>query len=72
MFKSAEERETERREKEAERARQDAARAEQARQAHETRERPAFMKTPVGAATVAKQESRRFLELHSRGGRPHR
>jgi hypothetical protein len=63
MFKSAEEREAERREKEAEKAREDAARAEQARQAKEARERAAFMKTPVGAATVAKQEGQRFLEL---------
>lgn len=63
MFKSAEEREAERREREAERARQEAAYAEQARKAEEERQRAAFLATPVGAATLAKQEGQTFFEV---------
>lgn len=63
MFKSAEERDAERREREAERARVQAAEAEQAKAAEEQRRRAAFLATPVGAATVAKQEGHAFLEV---------
>jgi hypothetical protein len=63
MFKSAEEREAERREREAERARQEAVQAEQARRAEEERRRAAFLATPEGAATLAKQEGQTFFEV---------
>lgn len=63
MFKSAEEREAERREREAEKARAEAARAEQARIAEEQRKHEAFLATPVGAATAAKQAGHRFFEI---------
>jgi hypothetical protein len=63
VFKSADEREAERREREAERARAEAARAEQARLAEEQRKRDAFLATPVGAATVAKEEGQPFFEV---------
>ena len=63
MFKSAEEREAERREREAEAARAEQARAEQARQQEEARRQAAWLATPVGAASAAKQEGHRFLEL---------
>jgi hypothetical protein len=63
VFKSAEEREAERREREAAQAREQAARAEQARTAEEQRKREAFRATPVGAATLAKEEGQRFLEI---------
>jgi hypothetical protein len=51
VFKSAEERATERQKREAEQAREQAARAEQ-------RKRDAFLATPVGAATAAKPRSK--------------
>jgi hypothetical protein len=63
MFKSAEEREAERREREAEQAREHAAAAEQARVAEEQHKRAAFMATPVGAATVAKEAGQEFFEV---------
>jgi hypothetical protein len=63
MFKSAEDREAERREREAQRAREDATRAERERQAQEARERAAFLATPVGAATAAKEEGQTFFEV---------
>jgi hypothetical protein len=63
MFKSAEEREAERREREAERAREEATRAEQVRQAEERRQHEAFLATPVGAATFAKEEGQTFFEV---------
>ncbi|HEX6232845.1 MAG TPA: hypothetical protein VFZ63_06940 [Jiangellaceae bacterium] len=63
MFKSAHEREAERREREAQRAREEAARAERERQAQEARERAAFLATPVGAATAAKEEGQTFFEV---------
>lgn len=63
MFKSAEERAAERREREAEQARAQAAQAEQARAAEEQRRRAAFLATPVGAATVAKEAGQRFFEV---------
>ncbi len=63
MFKSAEEREAERRAREAEAARADQARAEQARIAQEQRDRAAYLATPVGAATAAKEAGQRFFEV---------
>lgn len=63
MFKSAEEREAERRERDAERARMEAAQAERARKADEERQRAAFLASPVGAATLAKQEGQLFFEV---------
>jgi hypothetical protein len=63
MFKSAEEREAERRAREAEETRAQAARAEQARAADEQRKRDAFAATPVGAATVAKEAGQSFFEV---------
>jgi hypothetical protein len=63
VFKSAEEREAERREREAAQAREQAARAEQARLAEEQRKREAFLATPVGAAALAKEEGQTFLEV---------
>jgi hypothetical protein len=56
VFKSADEREAERRAREAEQARAAAARAEQARAAQEKRQRDAYLATPVGAATDAKEQ----------------
>jgi hypothetical protein len=63
VFKSGEEREAKRREREAEQARAEAARAEQARVAQEQRKRDAFLATPVGAATVAKEAGQLFFEV---------
>jgi len=63
VFKSAEEREAERREREAAEAREQAARAEQARVAAEQRKRDAFMATPIGAATLAKEAGQAFFEV---------
>jgi hypothetical protein len=63
VFKSAEEREAERREREAEEARAEAARAEQASAAEEQRKRQAFLATPVGAATAAKEAGQAFFEI---------
>jgi hypothetical protein len=63
VFKSAEEREAERRAREEEQQREEAARAEQARIAKEQREREAFLATPVGAATAAKEQGQMFFEV---------
>lgn len=63
MFKSAEEREAERREREAQRLQEEATRTERERQAHEARERAAFLATPLGAATAAKEQGETFLEV---------
>lgn len=56
VFKSAEERGAERQKREAEQAREQAARAEQ-------RKRDAFLATPVGAATAAKQAGQQLFEI---------
>lgn len=56
VFKSGEERAADRRERET-------ARAEQARAADEQRKRDAFLVTPVGAATVAKEAGQQFFEI---------
>jgi len=63
VFKSAEEREAERQARQEEQAREEAARAEQARAAEEQRQRAAFLATPVGAATAAKEEGQPFFEV---------
>lgn len=56
VFKSSEERE-------AERTRAEAARAEQAQAAEEKRRHDAFLATPVGAATAAKEAGQPFFEI---------
>src|SRR6266705_3188604 len=66
MFKSAEERAAERREREAEEAREQEAQAERARAAEEQRRREAFLATPVGAATAAKEAASRFSRSSSK------
>jgi hypothetical protein len=63
VFKSAEEKEAERREREAQDARALAARAEQARLAEEERQRAAFLASPVGAATAAMEAGQRLFEI---------
>jgi hypothetical protein len=68
VFKSAEEKEAERRKREAEEAIEQAARAEQAKAAEEKRRRDAFVATPVGAATAAKEAGEPFFELQLRVG----
>src|SRR5262245_46586315 len=64
MFKSAEEKEAERREREAEQARA----AEQQRLAAERQARDAFLATPVGGAPAAKEAGRRFYEIQLQVG----
>src|SRR5262245_8365004 len=64
MFKSAEEREAERRERDAQRAREEADRAERERTANEERQRAAFLATPVGAPAVAQESGQTLLEVH--------
>ena len=61
MFKSAEERAADRHERET-------ARAEQARVAEEQRKREAFLATPVGAATAAKEAGQQFFEIQLQVG----
>ncbi|HET7660122.1 MAG TPA: hypothetical protein VFK66_07005 [Oryzihumus sp.] len=68
MFKSADERAADRREREAEEAREAAARVERAKQAQQERERRAFLATPLGAATLAKEAGQAFLEVQMEVG----
>jgi hypothetical protein len=68
MFKSSEEKEAERKDREAAAAREEAERAEQARLAEEQRKRAAFLATPVGAATAAKKDGHRFVEIQLQVG----
>ncbi|HEY3979988.1 MAG TPA: hypothetical protein VGM79_22115 [Streptosporangiaceae bacterium] len=68
MFKSAEEKEAERRQRKAESARADAAQREQARLAEEQRQRAAFLASPVGAATAAKEAGQAFFEIQLQVG----
>jgi hypothetical protein len=63
VFKSSEERAAERREREAEQAREQAAHVEQAQAAQEQRKREAFLATPGGAATAAKEAGQEFFEI---------
>ena len=69
MFKNAREREAARVEREAEQAREQAAAAEQAQAAEEQRQREAFLATPAGAATAAKQAGHSFFEIQLEVGR---
>jgi hypothetical protein len=68
MFKSAEEKEAERRRRDAEAVRAEAAQHEQARLAEEQRQRAAFLATPVGAATAAKEAGQAFFEIQLQVG----
>lgn len=68
MFKSSEDRAAERQKRDAEQAREQAARAEQARAAEEQRKRDAYLATPVGAATAAKQAGQQFFEVQLQVG----
>jgi hypothetical protein len=68
MFKSSEEKEAARKERAAAEAREEAERAEKARAAEEQRKRAAFLATPVGAATAAKEAGHRFLEIQLKVG----
>jgi hypothetical protein len=63
VFKSAEEKEAERRERDAEQARVAEARAEQERQQAEARRRAEWLATPVGMASAAKEAGQTFIEL---------
>jgi len=69
VFKNAKEREAARLEREAEQAREQAAAAEQAQAAEEQRRRDAFLATPVGAATAAKEAGHSFFEIQLEVGR---
>lgn len=69
MFKSAEEKEAERRKREAEDAKLLAARQERARAAEEKRQRDTFLASPVGAATAAKEAGETFFEVQLQVGR---
>lgn len=63
MFKSSEEREAERKEREAAVAKEEAEQAERAAAAETQRRRAAFLATPVGSATAAKEAGQRFFEV---------
>jgi hypothetical protein len=63
VFKSGEERAADRREREAARAEQARTAEAQARAAEEQRKREAFLATPVGAATAAKEAGQQFFEI---------
>ena len=63
MFRSAEEKESERQQREAEQAREAAAQEEQRRLAAAERERAAYLASPVGAATAAREAGEEFFEL---------
>ena len=69
MFKNAKEREAARLEREAEQARAQAAAARAAKAAEEQRQRDAFLATPVGAATAAKEAGQPFFEIQLEVGR---
>jgi len=63
VFKSGEEREAARRARDAKNAEEAAAVAEQTRHAEEQRQHEAFLATPVGAATAAKEAGQAFFEV---------
>jgi hypothetical protein len=63
MFKSAEERAAEKAQREAQEARDQAAQAERAKAAEEERQRAAFLATPIGRATAAKEAGQEFFEV---------
>lgn len=68
MFKSPEERAADRRERETAHAEQARVAQEQARAAEEQRKRAAFLATPVGAATAAKEAGQQFFEIQLQVG----
>jgi hypothetical protein len=68
VFKSAEEKEAERKKREAEDERLLAARTEQASAAEKKRQYNAFLASPVGAATAAKEAGETFFEVQLRVG----
>jgi hypothetical protein len=63
VFKSGEEREAARRARDAKNAEEAAAQADAMRQAEEQRNREAFLATPVGAATAARDAGQAFFEV---------
>lgn len=63
MFRSPEERAAGRRKRDDQRAHEETARAEQLRAAEEARQRAAFLATPVGAATAARDAGEQFFEI---------
>ena len=63
VFKSAEQKESERQQREAEQARGAAARDQRRREAEAERQRQAYLASPVGAATVARDAGEQFFEL---------
>jgi hypothetical protein len=63
VFKSAEEKEVERQQRAAELARQKAAQDQRRREAAAESQRRAFLASPVGAATAARDAGERFFEL---------
>jgi hypothetical protein len=63
VFRSAEEKEAERQQREAEQARQAAAQQEQRRADQAARERAAYLASPVGAATAAREAGEEFFEV---------
>ena len=69
MFKNAKEREAARVEREAEQTRAQAAAAEQAEAAKKQRQRDAFLATPAGAATAAREAGQPFFEIQLEVGR---
>jgi hypothetical protein len=68
VFKSGEEKEAERRKREAAQTRAAAEQAEQAQRAEEERKRKAFLASPVGAATAAKEAGQSFFEVQLQAG----
>ena len=68
MFRSAEEKDAQRRARQAEESRAAEARAEQKRLAQEQRDREAFLASPVGAATAAKEAGEPFFEVQLQVG----
>jgi hypothetical protein len=63
VFKSSEERAADRRQREAARAEEARALEAQDRAEEEQRKRAAFLATPVGAATAAKEAGQQFFEI---------
>jgi hypothetical protein len=63
VFRSAEEKEAERQQREVEQAREAAAQAQRRRAADAERQRQAYLASPVGAATAARDAGEQFFEL---------
>jgi len=63
VFKSAEEKEVERQQREADLAREKAAQDQRRRDDEAERQRQAFLASPVGAATAARDAGEQFFEL---------